>query len=72
MTTPTTAEVAHGSKQEQIITCTDSPRRAAFMRFKPKQSSRCSWVAPQWGTVAQRTTPPTTEQALSSDLHDLR
>ena len=34
MTTPTTAEVGHGSKQEQIISCTDSPRRAAFMRFK--------------------------------------
>ena len=34
MTTPTTAEVGHGSKQEQIMTCTGSPRRAAFMRFK--------------------------------------
>ena len=34
MTTPTTAEVGHGSKQEQIMSCTGSPRREAFMRFK--------------------------------------
>ena len=30
MTTPTTAEVGHGNKQEQIMSCTGSPRRAAI------------------------------------------
>ena len=34
MATPTTAEVGHGSKQDQTINCTDSPRREVFMRFK--------------------------------------
>ena len=34
MTTPTTAEVGHGSKQELGMNCTGSPRRPVFMRFK--------------------------------------
>jgi hypothetical protein len=33
MRTPTTAEVGHGSRQEEIVSCIGSPRRAVFMRF---------------------------------------
>jgi hypothetical protein len=34
MTTPTVAEVGHGSTEEPVVSSTGSPRRQAFARFK--------------------------------------
>ena len=71
MTTPTTAEVGHGNKQEQIMSCTGSPRRAVFMRF-----NQLAIVTVFVGGAAMgyggEYDAATAVQALSPDLHDLR
>jgi hypothetical protein len=72
MTTPTTAEVAHGSKQEQIITCTDSPRRAAFMRFKQLAIATVFVGGAAMGSGGVEGDAAAAQLALGPDLHDLR
>ena len=71
MTTPTTAEVRDGGKHEQIMSCSASPRRAVFMRFK-----RLAIVTVFVGGAAMghggEYDASAAEQALGPDLHDLR
>jgi hypothetical protein len=72
MTTPTTAEVGHGSEQEQHMTCTGSPRRQVFMRFKQLAivTAFAGGAAMAPGGVEHDAS--TAEAPLSPDLHDLR
>jgi hypothetical protein len=72
MTTPTTAEVGHGSKQEQTASCSASPRRVVFMRFK-----QLAIVTVFVGGAAAmgyggEYDASAAEQGLRPDLHDLR
>ena len=71
MTAPTTAEVGHGNKQEQIMSWTGSPRRAAFMRFKQLAIVTLFVVGAAMGYGGEYDAA-TAVQALSPDLHDLR
>ena len=71
MTTPTTAEVGHGSRQEEIVSCIGSPRRAAFMRFKQLAIVTVFVGGAAMGYGGEYDAFAA-EQALSHDLHDLR
>ena len=64
MTTPTTAEVGHGSRQEEIVSCIGSPRRAVFMRFKQLAIVTVLVGGAAIGTVAS-TTPPQPSRRLA-------
>ena len=71
MTTPTTAEVGHGSKQEQGMNCTGSPRRAGFMRFK-RLAIATAFVGGAAMGHGVEGNASAAQLALSLDLHDLR
>jgi hypothetical protein len=72
MTTPRTAEVGHGSTQEQRLNYIGSLRRAAFTRFKQFAivTVFVSGAAMGYGGVEYDASAA--QLALSPDLHDLR
>src|SRR5262249_9632058 len=72
MTTPTTADLGHGSKQDQLMTCTGSPRRAVFVRFKQLAIVTVFVGGAAMGYGGVESDASTAEQALRPDLHDLR
>jgi hypothetical protein len=72
MTTPTTADVGHGSKQDQHMTCTGSPRRAVFMKFKQLTIVTVFVGGAAMGYGGVEPDASTAVQALRPDLHDLR
>ena len=75
MTTPTTAEVGHGNKQEQIMSCTGSPRREAFRRFKQLAIVTVfvgGAAMGHGGAVSDVYTAELALSQLSPDLRDLR
>ena len=74
MTTPTTAEVGHGSKRDQITTCTGSPRREVFMRFKQLAivTIFVGGAAMGYGGAESDASTAQLQLALRPDLHDLR
>ena len=71
MTTSTTAEVRDASKHEQIMSCSASPRRAVFMRFKQLAIVTVFVGGAAMGYGGEYDAS-SAEQALSPDLHDLR
>ena len=70
MTTPKTAEVGHGSKPEQIVSCSGSPRRAVFMRLKQLAIATVfvGGAAVAYGGVEGDAS--SAQVAFSPDLHD--
>jgi hypothetical protein len=72
MTTPTTAEVGHGSKQEQGMNCSGSPRRAVFMRLKRLAITTAFVGGAAMGSGGVEGNASAAQLALSPDLHDLR
>ena len=75
MTPPTTAEVGHGTKQEQIMTCTGSPRREAFRWFKQLAIVTVfvgGAAMGYGGAVYDAYTAELALSPLSPDLRDLR
>src|SRR5262249_1422957 len=72
MTTPTTAEARHGSKQEQLITRTGSSRRAVFMRFKQLGIATVFVGGAAMGYGGAEGDASTAQLPLRPDLHDVR
>ena len=72
MTTPTTAEVGHGNKQEQMMSCTGSPRREAIRRFKQLAIVTVFVGAAAMGYGGAASNAYTAELALSPLSPDLR
>jgi hypothetical protein len=72
MTTPTTADVGHGSKQQQSMNGTGSPRRAVFMRFKQLAIATVFVGGAAMGYGGVEGDASAAQLALRPDLHDLR
>jgi hypothetical protein len=72
MTTPTTAEIGQGSKQEHHMTCTGSPRRQVFMRCKQLAIVTAFAGGAAMGPGGVEYDASAAEVPLGPDLHDLR
>jgi hypothetical protein len=72
MTTPTTADVGHGSKLAQLMNCTGWPRRLVFLGFQQFAIVTVFVGGAAMGYGGVDSDASTAEQALRPDLHDLR